>query len=76
MSSRKSKSKPAIQHDPEAQQRHLKRQLDSLERDNHESLNDVEGLISLALAQQEDDGMRISQHVDSLLMLTCLTPTL
>ncbi|KAJ8662955.1 hypothetical protein O0I10_001131 [Lichtheimia ornata] len=55
MSSRKSKSKPAIQHDPEAQQRHLKRQLDSLERDNHESLNDVEGLISLALAQQEDD---------------------
>lgn len=62
MSTRKSKSKPAIQHDPEAQQRHLKRQLDSLERDNHESLNDVEGLISLALAQQEDDGVYSSLY--------------
>ncbi|ORX58998.1 hypothetical protein DM01DRAFT_304335 [Hesseltinella vesiculosa] len=45
--------------DPEAHQRHLKRQLDSLERDNHQSLNDVEGLISIALAaqeQQHDEG--------------------
>ncbi|KAI9470415.1 hypothetical protein BDB00DRAFT_252871 [Zychaea mexicana] len=42
-------------HDPEAAQRHLKRQLDSLERDNHDSLNDVEGLINNVLAQQEDD---------------------
>ncbi|KAG0182786.1 hypothetical protein DFQ28_000026 [Apophysomyces sp. BC1034] len=43
--------------DPEAQQRHLRRQLDSLERDNHQSLNDVEGLISIALAHQEDEGL-------------------
>ncbi|KAI8062580.1 zinc finger HIT domain-containing protein 1 [Gongronella butleri] len=42
-----------VRVDPEAHQRHLKRQLDSLERDNHQSLNDVEGLISIALAAQE-----------------------
>jgi zinc finger HIT domain-containing protein 1 len=43
-------------HDPEAHTRHLKRQLESLEKDNHQSLNDVEGLISIALAAQEDEG--------------------
>ncbi|KAI8147573.1 hypothetical protein BJV82DRAFT_352094 [Fennellomyces sp. T-0311] len=54
------RTRPAnvIRHDPEAAQRHLKRQLDSLERDNHESLNDVEGLINNVLAQQEDDSRR------------------
>ncbi|KAI9314388.1 hypothetical protein BX666DRAFT_447697 [Dichotomocladium elegans] len=55
MSSRKAKAKPSILQDPEIQQRHLKRRLESLERDNHQSLNDVEGLISVALAQQEDE---------------------
>ena len=44
-----------VRHDPEAAQRHLKRLLDSLERDNHNSLNDVEGLINNVLQQQEDD---------------------
>jgi zinc finger HIT domain-containing protein 1 len=39
----------------EAHHRHLHRQLDSLERDNHQSLNDVEGLISIALAAQEQN---------------------
>ena len=57
MSKKSERTRPttAIRHDPEAAQRHLKRQLDSLERDNHESLNDVEGLIKSVLAQQEDD---------------------
>ncbi|KAI7858152.1 hypothetical protein BDC45DRAFT_565502 [Circinella umbellata] len=47
----------SVRHDPAAAQRHLKRQLDSLERDNHNSLNDVEGLISNVLQQQEDDSL-------------------
>lgn len=42
-------------HDPEAHARHLKRQLESLEKDNHQSLNDVEGLISIALAAQDEE---------------------
>ncbi|KAI9254868.1 hypothetical protein BY458DRAFT_492853 [Sporodiniella umbellata] len=45
------------QHDPQAHLRHLKRQLESLEKDNHESLNDVEGLISMALEAQEQEGI-------------------
>lgn len=57
-------------HDPEAHSRHLKRQLESLEKDNHQSLNDIEGLISIALSAQEDEGeslvtrftMIITQH--------------
>lgn len=51
--SEKNKSTPVI--DVEAHQKHLKRQLDSLEYDNHQSLNDVEGLISMALAVQEQN---------------------
>lgn len=43
--------------DPEVHARHLKRQLESLEKDNHQSLNDIEGLISIALSAQEDDGI-------------------
>ncbi|KAI8366862.1 zinc finger HIT domain-containing protein 1-like protein [Blakeslea trispora] len=42
-------------HDPEIHSKHLKRQLDSLEKDNHQPLSDVEGLISIALAAQEED---------------------
>lgn len=45
-------------HDPEAHLRHLKRQLDSLEKDNHQSLNDIEGLINIALSAQEDEGKK------------------
>ncbi|KAI9300470.1 hypothetical protein BJ944DRAFT_25380 [Cunninghamella echinulata] len=51
--SEKNKLTPVI--DVEAHQKHLKRQLDSLEYDNHQSLNDVEGLISMALAVQEQN---------------------
>ncbi|GAA5814816.1 zinc finger, HIT-type containing 1 [Helicostylum pulchrum] len=47
--------------DPEVHARHLKRQLESLEKDNHQSLNDIEGLISIALSAQEDDGLRKSR---------------
>ncbi|KAI8364036.1 hypothetical protein EDC96DRAFT_511685 [Choanephora cucurbitarum] len=42
-------------HDPEIHSKHLKRQLDSLEKDNHQPLSDVEGLISIALAAQEEE---------------------
>lgn len=45
------------QHDPEVHSRHLRRQLESLEKDNHDSLNDVEGLINIALAAQEEEGI-------------------
>lgn len=45
-------------HDPEVHSRHLRRQLESLEKDNHQSLNDVEGLINIALAAQEEEGMK------------------
>ncbi|KAI9014454.1 hypothetical protein CLU79DRAFT_766863 [Phycomyces nitens] len=48
-----------VRHDPEAQQKHLRRHLESLERDNHQSLNDVEGLISIALAAQEEEGISL-----------------
>jgi hypothetical protein len=41
--------------DVEAQQKHLRRHLESLERDNHQPLDDVEGLVSVALAHIEDD---------------------
>lgn len=41
-------------HDPELHSRHLKRQLESLEKDNHQSLNDVEGLINITLAAQDE----------------------
>ncbi|KAI7863892.1 hypothetical protein BDF14DRAFT_1839543 [Spinellus fusiger] len=53
-----------IRHDPEVQQKYLKRQLESLEKDNHQSLNEVEGLISIALAAQEEEGLslRKSRH--------------
>lgn len=51
-----SKRVKLTQHDPEAHSRHLKRHLDSLEKDNHQSLNDIEGLISIALSAQEDEG--------------------
>ncbi|CEI85611.1 hypothetical protein BCV72DRAFT_121670 [Rhizopus microsporus var. microsporus] len=44
-------------HDPEVHSRHLRRQLESLEKDNHQSLNDVEGLINIALAAQEEEGL-------------------
>jgi zinc finger HIT domain-containing protein 1 len=40
-------------HDPEQHAKHLERQLDALERDNHQSMDDVEGLLSIALAAQE-----------------------
>ncbi|KAI8082656.1 uncharacterized protein B0P05DRAFT_537910 [Gilbertella persicaria] len=43
-------------HDPEVHSKRLKRQLESLEKDNHQPLNDVEGLISIALAAQEEEG--------------------
>jgi hypothetical protein len=43
-------------YDPEAQQKHLRRHLESLERDNHQPLDDVEGLVSVALAHIDDDG--------------------
>ncbi|KAI8096907.1 zinc finger, HIT-type containing 1 [Halteromyces radiatus] len=58
------RNKQPIPVDTEAHQRHLRRQLDSLERDNHQSLNDVEGLISVALAAQEqnDEAPRKSRH--------------
>ncbi|RCI06253.1 hypothetical protein CU098_013345 [Rhizopus stolonifer] len=46
-----------LTHDPQVHSRHLKRQLESLEKDNHESLNDVEGLISMALEAQEQEGI-------------------
>jgi hypothetical protein len=42
-------------YDIEAQQKHLRRHLESLERDNHQPLDDVEGLVSVALAHIEDD---------------------
>lgn len=42
--------------DPETHSKHLKRQLDSLEKDNHQSINDLEGLISVALSAQEEEG--------------------
>ncbi|KAI8877442.1 hypothetical protein K501DRAFT_298237 [Backusella circina FSU 941] len=45
-------------HDPEAHTRHLQRQLDSLERDNHQAMDDVEGLINIALAAQEEGPSR------------------
>lgn len=62
MASRTSKKSERVRSnankpDLEAHSRHLKRQLESLERDNHASLNDVEGLISIALAQQEEEGI-------------------
>lgn len=58
MSKKSERAKPATTfHDPETHQKHLKRQLESLERDNHQSLNDVEELIGIALlAQQEEEG--------------------
>ncbi|CAO3692387.1 unnamed protein product [Rhizopus stolonifer] len=46
-----------LTHDPQVHSRHLKRQLESLEKDNHESLNNVEGLISMALEAQEQEGI-------------------
>ncbi|KAL1930745.1 hypothetical protein VTP01DRAFT_10907 [Rhizomucor pusillus] len=57
MSKKSERAKPATTfHDPETHQKHLKRQLESLERDNHQSLNDVEELIGIALlAQQEEE---------------------
>lgn len=42
-------------YDIEAQQKHLRRHLESLERDNHQPLDDVEGLVTVALAHIEDD---------------------
>lgn len=42
--------------DKETHLRHLRRQLESLEKDNHSSLNDVEGLIHIALDTQEEEG--------------------
>jgi zinc finger HIT domain-containing protein 1 len=53
-----SKRAKITHHDPETHSRHLKRQLESLEKDNHQSLNDIEGLISIALSAQEDEGMK------------------
>lgn len=53
-----SKRAKVTHHDPEAHSRHLKRQLESLEKDNHQSLNDIEGLINIALSAQEDEGRR------------------
>ncbi|CAO3613342.1 unnamed protein product [Cunninghamella blakesleeana] len=49
----RNKAIPAI--DINAHENHLKRQLDSLEYDNHQSLNNVEGLINIALAAQEQN---------------------
>ncbi|ORZ02606.1 hypothetical protein BCR43DRAFT_481816 [Syncephalastrum racemosum] len=57
-SERNRASQQTHRHDPEAQRRHLKRQLDSLERDNHSSLNNVDDLVSIiALAQQQEENM-------------------
>lgn len=49
--------------DPEVHARHLKRQLESLEKDNHQSLNDIDGLISIALSAQEDDGKKKNEGI-------------
>ncbi|KAI7902584.1 uncharacterized protein BX663DRAFT_551995 [Cokeromyces recurvatus] len=56
-----SKRVKSSRYDSEVHSRHLKRQLESLEKDNHQSLNDVEGLINIALAAQEDES-NISQR--------------
>lgn len=49
--------------DPETYSKHLKRQLESLEKDNHQSINDLEGLISIALSAQEEEG-KMSRFLD------------
>lgn len=49
--------------DPETHSKHLKRQLESLEKDNHQSINDLEGLISIALSAQEEEG-KMSRFLD------------
>lgn len=58
-------------HDPEVHSRHLKRQLDSLEKDNHQSLNDIEGLIHIALSAQEDEGKieKVEKKKNSVFLL-------
>ena len=60
-------------HDPEIHSKHLKRQLDSLEKDNHQPLSDVEGLISIALAAQEEEtgttGSKETQVIDKISFL-------
>lgn len=57
-------------HDPETHSRHLKRQLESLEKDNHTSLNNVEGLINVAL-QQDDDSEFIISFKQYIYMFVC-----
>ncbi|CAO3628792.1 unnamed protein product [Mucor fragilis] len=51
-----SKRAKLTHHDPEAHARHLRRQLESLERDNHTSISSVEGLVTVALTAQEEEG--------------------
>ncbi|KAI8388167.1 uncharacterized protein BYT42DRAFT_611234 [Radiomyces spectabilis] len=60
----RTKGHGVVHTDPEAQQRHLRRQLDSLERDNHQSLNDLEGFLTMAIAAQkdEDPSVRKTRH--------------
>lgn len=53
-----SKRAKLTHHDPEAHSRHLKRQLESLERDNHTSISSVEGLVTGALTAQEEEGLK------------------
>lgn len=52
-----SKRAKLTHHDPEAHARHLRRQLESLERDNHTSISSVEGLVTVALTAQEEEGL-------------------
>jgi zinc finger HIT domain-containing protein 1 len=53
-----SKRAKLTNHDPEAHLRHLKRQLESLEKDNHTSISSVEGLVTGALTAQEEEGSK------------------
>lgn len=53
-----SKRAKLTHHDPEAHLRHLKRQLESLEKDNHTSISSVEGLVTGALTAQEEEGLK------------------